>query len=128
DFLQLDGGHEMLSGRVGTFDSAHLERIEDATRQSPTAGEVLRVRSFALPALLREHGISRVDFVSLDTEGGELDLLKSLDLAGLGVRAIAIENNYGGPDIERYLSHAGYRLAAFMGCDEIYFRSTKAPA
>ncbi len=64
--------------------------------------------------------MTRVDFLSLDTEGGELDLLKSLDLAKLGVRAITIENNFGVSDIERYLTARGYELAAFMGCDEIY--------
>lgn len=128
DFLQVHDGNEMLSGRVETFDRRHVERIEDAIRQAPDAKQLIRVRSYALPGLLRAHGISHVDFLSLDTEGGELDLLKSLDLAALGVRAIAIENNYGGPDIERYLSQAGYNLAAFMGCDEIYHRSTKARA
>ena len=76
-----------------------------------------------MPGLLRAHGISHLDFLSLDTEGGELDLLKSLDLAGLGVRAITIENNDRRPDIERYLTKAGYQLAAFMGCDEIYHRA-----
>jgi FkbM family methyltransferase len=126
DFLQVHDGNEMLSGRVETFDRRHVERIEDAIQQAPDAKALMRVRAYALPALLRAHGISHVDFLSLDTEGGELDLLKSLDLSGLGVRAIAIENNYGGADIERYLSHAGYDLAAFMGCDEIYYRSTKA--
>jgi len=128
DFLQVHDGHEMLSGRVATFDRRHLARIEDAIQQAPDATTVMPVRSYALPGLLRTHGISHVDFLSLDTEGGELELLKSLDLAALGVRAIAIENNYGGGDIERYLSQAGYDLAAFMGCDEIYRRSRPAHA
>jgi FkbM family methyltransferase len=127
DFLQVHD-NEMLSGRVETFDQRHVERIEDAIQQAPDAKELIRVRAYALPGLLRAHGIAHVDFLSLDTEGGELDLLKSLDLAGLGVRAIAIENNYGGPDIEHYLSRQGYELAAFMGCDEIYHRSTNARA
>jgi FkbM family methyltransferase len=128
DFLQLDDGNEMLSGRVQTFELAHLERIKDATHKAPAAHDVVRVRAFALPGLLRAHGISHVDLLSLDTEGGELDLLKSLDLERLGVRAITIENQYRHPDIERYLVQAGYQLAAFMGCDEIYRRSPSTGA
>jgi FkbM family methyltransferase len=126
EFLQVHHGNEMLSGRVESFDRRHVARIEDAVQRLPDATALIQVPSYALPALLRAHGMSHVDFLSLDTEGGELDLLKSLDLAGLGVRAITIENNYGGADIERYLSQAGYAVAAFMGCDEIYCRSTKA--
>ena len=122
DFLPLRDGNEMLSGRMGTFDAAQLERIKAATGGVPAARDVVRVRSYALPGLLRAHGLTRVDFLSLDTEGGELDLLKSLDLQALGVRAITIENNFGAPDIERYLTPRGYEVAGFMGCDEIYRR------
>ena len=122
DFLQLGGGNEMLSGRVGTFEPVHLDLIRAATHQPAGEHAAVRVRAFNLPALLREHGMDRVDFLSLDTEGGELDLLKTLDLEALQVRAITIENNDGSPEVERYLAHAGYRLAAVMGCDEIYRR------
>ncbi len=53
DFLHLSQGNEMLSGRIGTFDAAQLERIREATRHAPEAQEIVKVRSYALPGLLR---------------------------------------------------------------------------
>jgi len=122
DFLQLGGGNEMLSGRVATFEPVHLDLIRSATDRPAGEYAAVRVPAFNLQGLLRTHGIDRVDFLSLDTEGGELDLLKTLDLEALQVRAIAVENNDRRLDVERHLTQAGYRLAAVMGCDEIYWR------
>jgi hypothetical protein len=70
---------------------------------------------------LDENGVRKVDYMSIDTEGGELKILKSIDLKSYDVRVISIENNYKDPAISDHLLGLGYRLVKiFAGFDELY--------
>jgi FkbM family methyltransferase len=43
---------------------------------------------------LARFSIREVDFLSLDTEGGELDILRTINFDSTPVRVISVENNY----------------------------------
>lgn len=66
------------------------------------------------------------DYVSLDTEGSELDILRSIDLARHRVPLFTIEHNFVEPrreEIRLLLAQAGYdRLN--VGFDDWYFHQT----
>lgn len=49
-----------------------------------------------------------VDFISIDTEGTELDILKGFDIQKYKPKLIVIENNFKDPDIEEYLKGFNY--------------------
>ncbi len=49
-----------------------------------------------------------LDFVSIDTEGTELDVLMGFDLISWKPKLLVIENNHDLPMIEKYLSYRGY--------------------
>lgn len=49
-----------------------------------------------------------IDFISIDTEGTELDVLKGIDLANRKVSLLVVENNYNDKDIEEYLKDFNY--------------------
>lgn len=49
-----------------------------------------------------------IDFISIDTEGTELDILKSIDFEKIHVSVFVIENNFKTNDIEEYLLPYGY--------------------
>ncbi len=49
-----------------------------------------------------------IDFISIDTEGTELDVLKGFDLNKWKPKLLVIENNYEDKDVEEYLKHFGY--------------------
>jgi hypothetical protein len=52
----------------------------------------------------------RIDYVSLDTEGSELDILSTFDFARYRVRLWTIEHNHtaGEAEIDRLMSAHGY--------------------
>ena len=52
--------------------------------------------------------VSHVDFVSIDTEGTELDVLKGFDIEKWKPKLFIIENNFNDPEIEQYLNKFGY--------------------
>jgi len=49
-----------------------------------------------LPSLMAELGDERIDLLKLDIEGGEYDVLPTLDLRALGVRVLATQLHYTG--------------------------------
>jgi hypothetical protein len=73
-----------------------------------------------LLAVLREHGIGNVDYLSIDTEGSELLILRSTILSAIGNPCITVENNYNDPSIDAVLSDQGYRLHTIIEWDRFY--------
>jgi len=71
---------------------------------------------------LARYSIREVDFLSLDTEGGELDILRSIDFDATPIRAISVENNYFTHDYAQFLGPKGYRRVGAFRVDEIYIR------
>ncbi len=61
-----------------------------------------------------------IDFISIDTEGTELDVLKSIDFNKIKVIMFVVENNFGTHDIEDYLKPFGYRRIPTNGVNDLY--------
>lgn len=67
------------------------------------------VATVSLFDLLREHGApARVDFLSIDTEGSELEILREFDFSSTRFSAITIELNQNENEITSLLSSHGY--------------------
>ena len=69
-----------------------------------------RVRVITLDSILEENGVSRIDFLSIDVEGTELDVLKGLDLQRYRPRLILLEDKLVYLNKHRWLKRRGYRL------------------
>jgi FkbM family methyltransferase len=77
-----------------------------------------------LDSLLEEKGYPReIDFISIDTESTELDVLKSLDLSEWYVKLLVVENNHNDPAIEEYLTQFGYKKDRRYRVNDFYVRS-----
>lgn len=119
-FYAISGGPEMLSGIPEKYDRRHRRRVRKNLKRQRATAEEITVPCFRLDSLLKLHAIEHVDYLSIDTEGGELDILKSIDLDAVRVEILSVENNYFGDEVERYLAGRNYRLVALAGLDEIY--------
>lgn len=74
------------------------------------------VRAITLDKILKHHDIKKVDFLSLDVEGFELEVLKGIDFKTTNITYILIEvnlNDYSLQELERYLDQFGYKN---LGC------------
>lgn len=60
--------------------------------------------------------------MSIDTEGNEFQILKSIDFNHLPIKVIVVENNYSQPEISDFLSKFNYKRIIRLSCDEIYIR------
>jgi len=121
-FYAITGGPEMLSGIPEKYDPRHKRRVRKNLKRQRATAEEITVPCFRLDSLLKQHAIDHVDYLSIDTEGGELDILRSIDLDAIQVEILSVENNYFNDEVECYLVGQGYRLVAIAGLDEIYRR------
>ena len=108
--------NETMSGLKSTMTAAHLSRI--ASDQT----EEIAVPCHRFDTLLKRNHVDRVDFLSIDTEGSELDILRSIDFAATPISIICVENTYHGDEIALLLSKQGYQIEGILGGDEIYVK------
>lgn len=122
-FLKINGRPEMLSGIISLYDPRHLERIEREVKLYGGSTEIIFAKCYSLTQLLLDNHLTKVDYLSLDTEGGELEILKSIDFNIIDIDVISVENNYG-IDFNTFLESVGYEKIANCEWDEIYRKKT----
>ena len=110
----------MLSGVLSEYDPRHLRRVDAELNSVGGSKSVIQVPMRHLHGLLQEHGIGRVDYLSIDTEGSELLILRSTILSAMGNPCITVENNYDDPAIDAVLRAQGYRLHTPLQWDRFY--------
>jgi FkbM family methyltransferase len=123
-FMAVSGWGVMLSGILDFFDKRHIERIDKAIEEHGGRKELIDIPSLPLHKILDKHNINKIDYCSIDVEGGELKVLDSLDFSKVDVRVLTIENNYGTNEVRNYLKPYGYSLIAKIGSDEIYEKNS----
>ena len=64
-----------------------------------------------------------MDFLSIDTEGSEMAILRNFDWGQIEIDVICVENSYHGDLLAEFLYRRGYRLAVILSGDEIYVRA-----
>ena len=87
-----------LSGRNDAMDVAHKKRLKN---ENPIDREV-SVPCFSLNTIMKALGLKKIDFFSLDVEGGEYDVLKTIDFNKLDIETFAIEHNGRSESINKY--------------------------
>ena len=74
--------------------------------------------------ILKAININKVDYFSLDVEGGELEVLKGIDFKKINIDAFSVEhNNYQDPKIQirQFLEANNYNLTKDVGVSDSYF-------
>lgn len=121
EFQELFGYGCGLSGIIRNYDPRHVKRIiQEKKNPKHVKSEIIKVKTRKLQELLNQYNLYNIDFLSLDIEGGELDILKSIDWEKVRVNVITVENNYYDPEFRKYLESIGFIYKKRIACDEIY--------
>lgn len=116
----------MLSGMLDTYDPRHLDRMKQDIASFGGSYSIINVPSVRLDKVLKNSGITEIDYLSIDTEGGELNILKTIDFNEIKISAISVENNFREPELKSFLNSKGFTLVAILhGYDELYIHNTK---
>jgi FkbM family methyltransferase len=103
-FLGLDHQHSTLAPMLG----------------DPMSGKTVRVKLRTLDSILADTGVTKVDFLSIDVEGMELQVLQGLDLNQHAPQLILIEEHRRDYAKHFYLRNHGYRLVKRTGRNNWY--------
>jgi FkbM family methyltransferase len=119
-------GPDMLSGIVDFFDEAHLKRIEDEIKMFPDGGyRDIPVNSYNINDLLQKHNCCDIDYCSIDTEGVEYQIVKSIDTKHVKIKAFSIENNNKDNNVRSYLKAQGYIYVPSILDDFFFLKGSK---
>ena len=113
---------DSLSGRLKEMNDREMSRIDRELGTNKLS--ILYIPCFSLNTILSAINIKKVDYFSLDVEGGELDVLKSIQYDKITIDTFSIEHN-GFEDrktsIVSFLEEKGFKKLKEDGQD-VYFK------
>ena len=99
------------------------QRLIDSHNHLITNQTIEKVQVRSLTSLLDELDYpTSIDFVSIDTENTELDVLKAIDFGKYNIKVFVIENNYNEPFCEDYLRPLGYKKIHRIAVNDFYIK------
>lgn len=118
-FLALDGYSEMLSGLLDYYEPFYLDRIDKAINEHGGDKKIIEVDVITFDALIRGSK-SRIDVCSIDTEGNEFEIIKSIDFSKSDFFCFTIENIKNEKELDDFMIDHGYTPIIRLVCDTIY--------
>jgi FkbM family methyltransferase len=129
-FICNTGYTEMLSGLKDAYDPRHLKRLQNENKEMGGTTELVEVTTRTVESICDEHVIKQINYLSIDVEGAEFEVIKSINFDKVFIDVIGFENNY--PDVSesitKYLEGFDYviiRVSAdifMMHKKSIFFR------
>ena len=121
DFFNITSGYTQMSGLLEHYSPELLKQV----RANPMhREELVTVPTISLGTLLSSNAMDKVDYCSLDIEGGEMMVLEGFDFDAFDITVFSIENNRRRESqaLGDLLRSAGYSRATILGVDEIWVR------
>jgi len=111
-----DGRTPQLSGIKTRFDDFHKREFKGYRT----------LKTKTLRTLFAEHQVpGRIDYLSVDTEGSELEVLQGIDWENRQIGAITVEHNlvdHKQQAIREFLRGHGFVVAVWARCDDWFVR------
>jgi FkbM family methyltransferase len=113
--------HGGLSGIRSQLSVQHSEELRGATH--------ITLETQTLQSILDQYGVNHIDYFSLDVEGNELSVLRSIDFSKSHITLIGVEVNQQDYDrnfepIAALLRLNGYRLIEQIEVDYFFYKQT----
>ena len=112
EFLNVIGHTQMLSGIKNTYDNRQLIRLDDESKASGSTTETIKVPTKRLETIFDEHNVKHINYLSIDVEGAEFDVIKSINFDKVFIDIIGFESNYADNSVPiiNYLKNKNYEI------------------
>lgn len=112
EFMINTGHTEMLSGLIEKYDARHMERINYENTKYNCSSNTIKVVTRTLESIFEEYNINNINYLSIDVEGAEFSVIKSINFNKVFIDVIMFENNYDNVSIPiiEYLEKFGYKV------------------
>lgn len=111
---------DMLSGIVDYYDERHKQRIDSEVAKYKGDKVYFKVEGKKFNNLIQR---TNIDYVSIDTEGNELSIIKSIDFGKYNIFSFSIENNYNDPELIKFMLSKGYEHVSDINPDNIFIKN-----
>jgi len=118
--LALDTRHGavMLSGIRDHIEN--MDRVTNVRAARDLEQKLVTVPCYRIDSVLEEAGVRTVDYLSIDVEGAEVQVLEGVDFAKVRVNVIGVESGPRFPDVHKLLTAAGFEYQGLLFFDEIF--------
>jgi len=117
DFMEVTSGYTQMSGFLDSYDADLLKRVRAHDKHKEVVHSLSKK---TLQSILKEHKLKKIDFISLDVEGGEMGILENFPFEDYDIEIWSIENNAQTSELPEFMRIKGYDLVEFAGVDDIY--------
>jgi FkbM family methyltransferase len=121
--LEYDGYPDMLSGIAKDMSIVHMGHVLSEGSRMGAKRKVIDVPTRILNEILVENNIYDIDFLSVDVEGAELKILKSIDYNKFKIKVIVYENGEADQPIRDFMKTKGYIFYKRLGIDDAWVSS-----
>jgi FkbM family methyltransferase len=111
-FIYNTGYTEMLSGLKKDYDIRQMYRLINENNRFNAKTQVIDVQTRKLSTICDEHNVKHINFLSIDVEGAEFSVIKSIDFEKVYIDFILFENNYNNTSVPiiKYLEDKNYKM------------------
>lgn len=124
-FMKCSTDVNALSGILECYDQKHIDRINRETKN--TGNDIINIDTIRFDTLLEENKIDIVDYLSIDTEGSEFEIIKSIDFKKSHINIINYEENYPeslkSKELREFLEKNGFKFWKKLGGDNVYLNT-----
>jgi FkbM family methyltransferase len=112
EFILVNGYSEMISGLKNEYDNRHLNRLNNELKQYGGTAKNIMVKTKKIETICDEHNIKHINYLSIDVEGAEFEVIKSINFNKIFIDIIGFENNYDDTSIPiiKYLEQNNYTV------------------
>ncbi len=125
-FLQVTGpgNAEMFSGLVDKYEKKHLDRVHREIKERKGKGKVITVQSMLIQDVISNANLTHIDYCNIDTEGGELEILKTIDFEKIRIDCFTVEDIFGkNTKLLQFMKSKGYRMVKRLDVDVVFVRN-----
>jgi FkbM family methyltransferase len=132
NFLSIGGPCNVLSGIMEFYNSKHLDRINNELNmyagypvghELHSTRDLIKMKAVRLQTLFDKHNMTKVDLISIDVEGAEMQVLESIDFNKVNISCFLIENNYGLEKETVFLINKGYSCVGNIQWDSVFLKN-----
>jgi len=125
----------IINGRLKPGEEPHKERVrqerytKNYVPKYPYQRRTIKLNCLPFTAIMMALGNPIIDYLSLDIEGSEFPVLKTIDFDKIDIKVISVENTklgniFEGTDthLRYHLQRNGYKLYETVGEDVVYVK------
>jgi FkbM family methyltransferase len=119
EFVNITGWGSSASGFNDTTGKI-LQTAKDCVEQHGGLWEIIKIPTYRLDTILKKHNLRMVDYMSIDVEGFEINVVKSIDWNKYYIKYLSIEKNVSIVEVTEHLTKFSYNIISELEGDFIF--------